>query len=257
VLVEHAASAEALCEQLRTLGAQAQAAASGDQLLALAEKLGPGPVAVLARYPFENPSWRAALASLRERAGVSLFLLSILQDRVDAEREASGWAGLITWPVRRAALRDVLGPLVGATKNVGPRRGPVLTDEQRTARARYRLLLAEDYELNQKLAVRLLERVGYRCDVVENGAQALAALETEAYDLVLMDCQMPEMDGFEATRRIRARETERGGHVPIVAMTANAMKGDRERCLAVGMDDYLSKPIHVEALYEVLEKYLP
>jgi CheY-like chemotaxis protein len=99
--------------------------------------------------------------------------------------------------------------------------------------------------------------VGYRCDVVENGAQALAALETEAYDLVLMDCQMPEMDGFEATRRIRARETERGGHVPIVAMTANAMKGDRERCLAVGMDDYLSKPIHVEALYEVLEKYLP
>ena len=104
-----------------------------------------------------------------------------------------------------------------------------------------RILLAEDNVVNQKLAVRLLERMGYRADVAGNGAEAIAALADGAYDLVLMDVQMPELDGLEATRRIRDRWPDRP--LRIVGLTANAMAGDREACLAAGMDDYVSKPI--------------
>jgi CheY-like chemotaxis protein len=93
--------------------------------------------------------------------------------------------------------------------------------------------------------------------VVDDGRTVLEAVERQRYDLILMDCQMPEVDGFTATRQIRRRETIEGGRVPIVAMTANAMKGDRERCIQAGMDDYLSKPIQVEALYALLMRYLP
>ena len=123
----------------------------------------------------------------------------------------------------------------------------------------HRVLLAEDNPVNQRLAVRLLEKLGHRADVVSNGAAALEALEATAYDLVLMDCQMPEVDGFEATRAIRQWEsTSRVGsspasRLPIVALTANAMQGDRERCLAAGMDDYITKPLARSDLARVLE----
>ena len=117
--------------------------------------------------------------------------------------------------------------------------------------------MAEDYALNQKLAMRLLERAGYSCDVVDDGQKVLDATREGGYDLVLIDCQMPVVDGFEATRAIRRRESAGGPRLPVIAMTANAMKGDRERCLEAGMDDYLSKPISVDALYALLTKYLP
>jgi two-component system sensor histidine kinase/response regulator len=115
-----------------------------------------------------------------------------------------------------------------------------------------RILVAEDNRINQLLIVRMLEKAGHRVDVVGNGSEALAALERASYDLVLMDCQMPEMDGFEATSAIRATERQTGAHVTIVALTANAMEGDRERCLAAGMDDYLAKPITRQALTAAL-----
>jgi CheY-like chemotaxis protein len=115
-----------------------------------------------------------------------------------------------------------------------------------------RVLLAEDNIINQKEAARLFQRLGYRIDVVANGREVLEALSRIHYDVVFMDCQMPEMDGFEATHLIRKRE--QSDRVPIIAMTANAMQGDRERCLAAGMDDYLSKPISVEALAGVLDR---
>jgi CheY-like chemotaxis protein len=115
-----------------------------------------------------------------------------------------------------------------------------------------RILVAEDNRINQMVIVRMLEKDGHRVDVVGNGREALAALEGASYDLVLMDCQMPEMDGFEATSAIRATERPSGAHVTIVALTANAMEGDRERCLAAGMDDYLAKPITRHALVAVL-----
>jgi CheY-like chemotaxis protein len=106
-----------------------------------------------------------------------------------------------------------------------------------------RILLTDDNVVNQRLAARLLEKQGHTVHVASNGREALEALEREEFDVALLDVQMPEVDGFEATARIRAREQSSGGHLPIVAMTAHAMTGDRERCLAAGMDGYLPKPI--------------
>jgi two-component system, sensor histidine kinase and response regulator len=120
-----------------------------------------------------------------------------------------------------------------------------------------RFLLAEDNALNQMVATAILEKRGHSVTVVENGADAVQALEEALYDIVLMDVQMPVMDGIHATQQIRLREQERGGHVPIVAMTARAMQGDRERCLAAGMDAYVSKPIRREDLFEVLHRIRP
>jgi len=116
-----------------------------------------------------------------------------------------------------------------------------------------RVLLAEDNLVNQKVAITQLKRLGYEADVVSNGVEALEALNKKKYDVILMDCQMPEMDGFEATRRIRGM-SESLGHVRIVAMTANAMQGDRERCLKEGMDAYIAKPVALDELRTILEK---
>jgi CheY-like chemotaxis protein len=119
-----------------------------------------------------------------------------------------------------------------------------------------RILLAEDNLVNQMLASRLLEKHGHIVVIAADGRQALERLETESFDLVLMDVQMPEMDGFEATEAIRKKEGATGRHLPIVAMTAHAMRGDRERCLAAGMDGYVSKPIIAEELFRVVEKVI-
>ena len=116
-----------------------------------------------------------------------------------------------------------------------------------------RILVAEDNAVNQKLVARLLEKRGHSVKVVANGREALDSLEQESYDLVLMDVQMPEMDGFEATGELRKREKQTGLHTPIIALTAHAMKGDRERCLEAGMDGYLSKPIRAQELDDLLE----
>jgi len=126
------------------------------------------------------------------------------------------------------------------------------------ARQGTRILLAEDNLINQRVALNLLKKLGYRADLAGNGQEALAALEALDYDLVLMDCMMPTMDGFQSTARIRdpgSRVLNR--RVPVVAMTANAMKGDREKCLDAGMDDYLAKPVKQEELAEILKKWLP
>jgi two-component system, sensor histidine kinase len=121
-----------------------------------------------------------------------------------------------------------------------------------------RILLVEDNPINQEVASALLETLHCECTIADNGRLALAALaESGDFDLVLMDCQMPEMDGFEATKRIRADECESGGHIPIIALTANAMAGDRELCLAAGMDDFLSKPFQLHELSGMLGKWSP
>jgi CheY-like chemotaxis protein len=119
-----------------------------------------------------------------------------------------------------------------------------------------RILLAEDYVVNQKLALRLLAQMGYRADIASNGLEAIQALQRQPYDVVLMDVQMPEMDGLEATQQIRARWPA-GEQPRIIAMTANAMQGDREVCLQAGMDDYVSKPIRVDELVQALSRCQP
>lgn len=127
--------------------------------------------------------------------------------------------------------------------------------------ARLRVLLAEDNEANQMFAVRVLEKRGHTVVVAANGKEALAALAgcspSRPFDVVLMDVQMPEMGGFEATAQIRNRERSAGGHVPIIAMTANALKGDQERCLAAGMDGYVSKPVRPQELLSAVESAAP
>ena len=115
-------------------------------------------------------------------------------------------------------------------------------------------VLAEDNAINQKLATRILQKMGHTVTIAENGKEALQILENGRFDIILMDVQMPEMDGFEATRSIREKERITGGHTPIVAMTAHAMSGDREKCLAEGMDGYVSKPINPQELLENIDR---
>ena len=116
------------------------------------------------------------------------------------------------------------------------------------------ILIAEDNPINQKLAVRLLQKQGYTSAVANNGREAVEAWARQPFDAILMDMMMPEMDGLEATMAIREREKTTGTHIPIIAITANAMVGDREKCLAAGMDEYISKPVDVAKLYEVLNR---
>jgi signal transduction histidine kinase/DNA-binding response OmpR family regulator len=168
----------------------------------------------------------------------------------------SHFASFLTKPIKQSNLYNaVIGAL---TQTEAKRTRPATTDQQfdptLAARVPLRILLAEDNAVNQKLAVRMLERMGYRADIVANGLEVVEALIRQPYDLVLMDVQMPEMDGLEATRQIRSAFPP-DKQPRIVAMTANAMQGDREECLAAGMNDYVSKPIQVKELQVALEKW--
>ena len=120
-----------------------------------------------------------------------------------------------------------------------------------------RILLAEDNVVNQKVAARVLERRGHSVTVASNGAEAVNLYGRDKFDVILMDIQMPEMNGYEATAAIRDHERTTGAHIPIIALTAHAMAGDRDRCLAAGMDDYVSKPIHLEELLQKVEQFSP
>jgi CheY-like chemotaxis protein len=121
-----------------------------------------------------------------------------------------------------------------------------------------RILIAEDNITSRKLALRLLENMGYRAEAVTDGKEAVTALEYHSFDLILMDIQMPVMNGFEATREIRNKENAHSGQgIPIIAMTAKAMKGDREKCLEAGMNDYITKPIQADKFYETISRWLP
>jgi CheY-like chemotaxis protein len=133
---------------------------------------------------------------------------------------------------------------------------PVMAMQTRQARSQSKILLAEDNRVNRMLALKLLEKAGYSVSTAEDGGAALRAFESGSFDLILMDVQMPGMDGFEATAAIRQRERLTGAHIPIVAMTAHAMKGDHERCIAAGMDAYLTKPVSGKTLVETIELQL-
>lgn len=195
-----------------------------------------------------------------------LVILTAVGQRGEVSRlEEIGFAGYLVKPVRPDMLFDCLTTVLGeAANDIGHAASRRMVTRHtlaedaaraRTERGNARILLAEDSITNRQVAVALLDSLGYSADAVTNGREAVEALKAAHYDLVLMDCQMPELDGYEATAEIRKTEGE-GKHTPIIAMTASAMKGDRERCIAAGMDDYIAKPVRTGELKETLERRL-
>src|SRR6202790_3313337 len=194
-----------------------------------------------------------------ELATATIMMLTSAGHQGDAVRcQALGVAAYLLKPIRQSELREAIARVLGAQGLDGAI--PLITrfslHDAREPAAVLRVLLAEDNPVNRRLAVRLLEKRGQHVAVTTHGREALEALEKESFDLVFMDVQMPEMDGMEATAAIRENEKGRDRHQTIIALTAHAMKGDRERCLAAGMDGYLSKPIRPEELDEILNHYV-
>jgi CheY-like chemotaxis protein/anti-sigma regulatory factor (Ser/Thr protein kinase) len=195
----------------------------------------------------------ATLAARIREAGQSLPLVLFSSAGISKEVSDGLFAARLAKPLRQSQLFDTLVTLL--VHDAAPRQSAAAAksriDPQMASRHALRILLAEDNVVNQKLALRMLQQMGYRADLASNGIEAIECVARQTYDVVLMDVQMPEMDGLEASRRITARWSA-GRRPRIVAMTANAMQGDREMCLAAGMDDYLSKPIRLDELVEAL-----
>ena len=171
--------------------------------------------------------------------------------------EDSGFAARLTKPLKQAAVRRTFEEMLGC-RTTSPATDITMAEQAIAASARQQasILLAEDNATNQMVALRILEKFGYRADLAENGHAVLAALAEKHYDLILMDVQMPELDGLQTTRIIRENEKTSGQHIPIIAMTAHAIKGDREDILSVGMDDYVSKPVDAVLLKQAIERQL-
>jgi len=185
-------------------------------------------------------------------AGTPLIVLSSAGNTEgSAHCRTLGIAHCLIKPVKQSELLDSIVATLGVATAEEP--VPQASPQRRDYVVPLRVLLAEDGLVNQKVAVSLLEQRGHGVTVANNGQEALVALDGGAFDVVLMDVQMPTMDGFEATARIRQKEAGTGRHIPIIAMTAHAMKGDRERCLAAGMDGYIAKPIRAREFYEIVE----
>jgi two-component system sensor histidine kinase/response regulator len=194
-----------------------------------------------------------------ELATATIMMLTSAGHRGDAARcQELGVAAYLLKPIRQSELREAIARVLGANAQNGAI--PLITryslHDGREPSATLRVLLAEDNAVNQRLAVRLLEKRGHHVTVVGNGAEAIAVMDNHDFDLVFMDVQMPEMDGLEATAVIRGKEKITGKHQPIIALTAHAMKGDREKCISGGMDGYLTKPIRPQELDDVLEDYM-
>jgi CheY-like chemotaxis protein len=203
----------------------------------------------LCRTVAEDPGlssvYPVLLAGIEERA------LKPVQGLVDKYR-----IPVLLKPVHRSGLRHILKDIHGISERhpVGDRALDV--ELEREERRGFRLLLVEDNEINQLVARGMLDKLGYQVKAVSSGEQALELLEREQFDLILMDCMMPDLDGFEVTRLIRNQEGE-GERVPIIAITANTAEGAQSRCMAAGMDDYLAKPIHLGELEAILRHWLP
>ncbi|MBD3221469.1 response regulator, partial [bacterium] len=246
------AARENLAAYLRDLGLQAVALSGTDDL---ALHLSHGPVdAVIVDAQMDSHTLDAVCRAIDagEASPPRLLLTPLGDDRDRAALRAEGWQGSLQKPVRRPALRrqlvQLLNPAAAAT-------APTRDDRSDATLSGTHVLLVEDNVFNQKVATRLLEELGCEVTVAEHGERAVELVTTEGYDLVLMDCQMPVMDGLEASRRIRALDDEARRRVPIVAMTANVVGDHRETCLAAGMDDFASKPINKKTLREVVERW--
>ncbi len=269
-------SRHVLTEELDGRGLRVAAVASGAEALAElgnAEWAGDpfGMALLTAVLPDMEGETLGRLIKADARLHATVLLYFTAQGRPGDGRRIhdAGFAAYLLKPCRQEDLHDALSlawmvrdaaePAMLITRHslaegrAAQRTPPVLAVATRSACPR--VLLVEDNAVNQKLATRLLEKLGCRVDVAANGREGVELLTLLPYDLVFMDCQMPEMDGYEATRQIRASET-RMSHVPIIAMTANAMRGDREKCLDAGMDDYVTKPIRTDDLAAMLRRWM-
>ncbi|HXY38028.1 MAG TPA: response regulator, partial [Vicinamibacteria bacterium] len=262
VVDDNATNRQILTQQLSQRGMRVSAVDDGLAALgALREAAAAGAGFDLAILDMRMPEMDGltlarAIRAVAELQSVKLVLLTSFGQRGQgAEAAKAGISAYLTKPVDEGDLNDCLLELVGEGT---PGRTQMITRhtlaESRPRRSAA-VLVAEDNEVNQKVAVRILERLGYRVDVADSGSEALEACARTRYDAVLMDGQMPGMDGYEATRRIRERE-KGGRRTPIIAMTASAMKGDREKCLEAGMDDYVAKPVTPESLEAALQRWL-
>jgi len=222
---------------------------------------GPYDLAVLTLAPGEEGVAQAAQA-LRADPGLGtapLVLFCYLGTSGQArEARAAGFAGYLARPLRRAQLQAILERILAPGGPAAPVEDLVTRHsvQEQTAAGPGTVLVVEDHPVNRKLAVTMLKKLGLRADVANDGREALAALDRGGYRLILMDCQMPVMDGYEATRQIRARADDLG-RIPIIALTANAMEGDKERCMEAGMSAYLAKPLELAALRAALAEWMP
>ncbi len=266
VVDDNTTNREVLMTQLLSWGVRTEEAPDGHaalQALYLARDTGdPFRIAILdMQMPGMNGAALAQIIKADETLkDTSLVLFSSLGQRGDTRRmEEIGFSAYLTKPARQSELFGCLSAVLAGT-DVTRQVQPIITRHTiyEMRRGAIRILLAEDNITNQQVAAGILEKLGLRVDAVANGAEAVKALETLPYDLVLMDVQMPEMDGLEATRQIRNPQSAVRNHqIPIIAMTAHAMQGDREKCLGAGMNDYVSKPVSPQILAEALEKWLP
>jgi PAS domain S-box-containing protein len=268
IVDDNATNRQILNLQAQSWGMLPQEAASGAQALALIRRGDPFDIAVLDMQMPEMDGVQLAAEIRRYRNARSLPLVMLTSLGRTKAAEDKEFAAHLTKPIKASQLYNVLaGIFVEERRRVPEPASPTPApaserpahpaaptfDRQLGQRVPLRILLAEDNLLNQKLALKILERMGYQADVAATGREVLEAVHHQAYDVVLMDVQMPEMDGLEATRQIRQQwPNPAGPH--IIAMTANAMQGDREMCLAAGMDDYVSKPIQVTELQAALER---
>ncbi|MEO8199381.1 MAG: response regulator [Gemmatimonadota bacterium] len=258
---------EKLCQQLADWGIiveQVDSLAHARVAIESAANRGEAPDLVLGEIHFPEVDGIGFTRFLRQDprfANIPVVLLTAVGHQGEGRStQEAGASAYLTMPVQAGALRDCIAILIArrSMPSKSDAESALITKHSIAAayaRRRARLLLVDDNEINQMLAVEVLERVGYRVDVASNGEQAVRAWKDNHYAAILMDCQMPIMDGYQATAAIRSQETT-DQHVPIIAMTANAMQGDREKCLNAGMDDYLTKPIESPKLYAALRRYI-
>ncbi len=278
VVDDNATNRRALAVLLASLRGRHAEASDADEarhmLLAAAAGGEPFDVALLDMHLPENDGealgrWIRAEPKLRD-TGMLMMASAIGLHGNTARLKALGFAACLTKPIKQAQLLDCLATVLGCAQRPTDR-GREMPPATRPAAVgtdgpQARILVAEDNPVNQMVALGILRKYGYQAEAVADGCEALKALETRSFDLVLMDCQMPKMDGYETSRRIRqaeaAAETVHGDpgtgpHIPIIAMTANALKGDREKCLEAGMDDFVTKPVNPQLLAHALEVWLP
>ena len=264
---DHATNLQLLAQYVKAWGMQGVTVSTPAKALAIlkdaAEQGEPFELAILdmAMPEMDGLGLARIIKADPKVASVRLVLLTSLGQRGDATAALeSGFAAYLTKPVRKSQLESCLSSVMRqggleVRNAISPSTLITRYSLKDTQMRNYsRILVADDHTVNQQLAVVMLERLGYRVDVVGNGKEAVDAVIRLPYALVLMDCQMPEMDGYDATRKIRELENRR---IPIIAMTANAMQGDREKCSEAGMDDYLAKPVKPEHIAQMLEKWLP